>query len=58
MKPHKFEGQTVSDRKWSTGDWNPRECVNCGKSSGHPVHQKKFRAKPLKYQLYIENRKK
>lgn len=54
--PHKFKGETVKDRQWGSGLYNPRNCVYCGKNSGHPVHQKKFRGKPATYQLHMENR--
>jgi hypothetical protein len=55
MIPHKFQGETQKDAGWYKG-WNPRICVNCGKSSGHPIHRKKFRNKPLSYQLYMESK--
>lgn len=51
MKPHKAEPQTIKDRKWATGVWNPKICSICEKGLGHPIHQKKYRKNPTLYKL-------
>lgn len=50
--PHKVVPQYSSHPGGTTN--NPSVCDICGKRAGHPIHQKKYRGKPLTYQLMIE----
>jgi hypothetical protein len=51
--PHKAVAQHSSHPGGTTN--NPSVCDICGKRAGHPIHQKKYRGKPLAYQLMMEN---
>lgn len=52
-EPHKFTPEI--NNEWYH-DYNPKKCQCCGKNQGHPIHQKKFRKKPLTYKLWLESK--
>jgi len=55
-KPHKFKSESVDDVGWMKS-YNPKLCSICKKHSGHPLHQKKYRNKPIHYQLEVVEKK-
>lgn len=54
-KPHKYSEDIVSHIGFTE---NTGTCEVCGKRAAHPIHRKKFRNKPVSYQLFMEQRKK